>query len=71
MPDHHQERFRSRQHAHVEFRFGNFILTDHSSNGTYIRSSDDVVARLNREDIALRGKAPSAWGKPYSDILPT
>jgi len=59
--------FASRQHANVEFRFGNFILSDHSSNGTYIRGSDGVVARLNREDTVLHGNGSISLGQPYSD----
>ena len=59
--------FVSRQHAKVEFRFGNFILSDHSSNGTYIRSSNGDVSRLNGEDITLRGKGTISLGQPYSD----
>ena len=59
--------FASRQHANVEFRYGNFILSDHSSNGTYIRNSDGVVTRLNREDAVLHGKGSISLGQPYSD----
>lgn len=59
--------FASRQHANVEFRFGNFMLTDHSSNGTYIRSSDGVVSRLHHEGATLRGKGTISLGQPYSD----
>ena len=58
--------FVSRQHANVEFRSGNFILSDHSSNGTYIRSGDGVI-RLNRDDATLRGKGTISLGQPYSD----
>lgn len=57
----------SRQHADVELRFGNFVLSDHSSNGTYIRSSDGVVTRLNREDMVLRGNGSISLGQPYSE----
>jgi len=59
--------FASRQHANVDYRFGNFILTDHSSNGTYIRSNDGVVAHLNREDFILHGTGTISLGQPYSD----
>ena len=59
--------FASRQHANVEFRFGNFVLSDHSSNGTYIRSSDGIVARLHHEGITLIGKGTISLGQPYSD----
>ena len=59
--------FASRQHANVEFRYGNFILSDHSSNGTYIRDSDGVVTRLNHNNTTLRGKGFISLGQPYSD----
>jgi len=59
--------FASRQHANVEFRFGKFILSDHSSNGTYVRNSDGVVTRLNREEVILHGKGTISLGQPYSD----
>ena len=59
--------FASRQHANVEFRLGNFILSDHSSNGTYIRNSNSVVARINHEDVILHGKGSISLGQPYSD----
>jgi adenylate cyclase len=59
--------FASRQHANIEFRFGKFILSDHSSNGTFIRSSDGVVTRLHREDTALYGNGTISLGQPYSD----
>ena len=59
--------FASRQHANVEFRYGNFILSDHSSNGTYIHNSDGAVTRLNREDAVLHGKGTISLGQPYSD----
>lgn len=59
--------FASRQHANVEFRFGSFILSDHSSNGTYIHGADGVVTRLSREDTVLRGKGSISLGQPYPD----
>ena len=62
--------FASRQHANVEFRFDNFILFDHSSNGTYIRSDEGVVAHLNQEDTILHGGGSISLGQPYSDNPP-
>lgn len=59
--------FASRQHANIEYRFGKFTLFDHSSNGTYVQSSDGVVARLQHEDITLHGKGTISLGQPYSD----
>jgi adenylate cyclase len=59
--------FASRQHANIEFKSGHFILSDHSSNGTYIRSSDGHLTRLNREETILQGKGSISLGQPYSD----
>jgi adenylate cyclase len=58
--------FVSRQHANVEFRFGKFILSDHSSNGTYIRNGESIL-RLNRDDAILHGHGSISLGQPYSD----
>jgi hypothetical protein len=59
--------FASRQHANIEYKSSNFILSDHSSNGTFIRDSDGRVIRLNREDTVLHGKGSISLGQPYSD----
>jgi len=59
--------FASRQHANVEFKSGHFILSDHSSNGTYIRSSDGHLSRLNHEEAILQGNGSISLGQPYSD----
>jgi adenylate cyclase len=58
--------FASRQHANVEFRFGKFVLSDHSSNGTYIRNGESV-ARLNRDDAILHGQGFISLGQPFTD----
>jgi adenylate cyclase len=59
--------FASRQHAHVEFKAGNFMLSDHSSNATYIRNSEGKVTHLNRQDTVLQGKGSISLGQPFSD----
>ena len=59
--------FASRQHATIKYTFGKFILTDHSSNGTYILSSDEIVTRLSREETVLIGKGTISLGQPYAD----
>lgn len=58
--------FVSRQHATVECKYGSFILSDHSSNGTYIRNGE-VIIRINREDTTLRGTGFISLGQPYAD----
>jgi adenylate cyclase len=62
-----QNTFASRQHARIELRFGKFIITDQSTNGTFIRFSDGSVIRLTREDTLLRGSGSISLGQPYSD----
>lgn len=62
-----QNNFASRQHARVEFRFGKFVVTDQSTNGTYIRFNDGPVVRLAREDTVLRGSGSISLGQPYSE----
>jgi class 3 adenylate cyclase len=59
--------FASRQHAHVELRLGKFILTDHSSNGTYIRFASGQVVRINREEAVLVGNGSISLGQSYAD----
>ncbi len=59
--------FVSRQHSNVELRSGNFVLTDHSSNGTYVRTSNGEVSRINRSEMTLRGKGTISLGQHYSE----
>lgn len=58
--------FVSRQHATLEYRAGNFLLSDHSSNGTYIKIGDSV-SRLCRDNIQLLRNGSISLGQPYSD----
>ena len=59
--------FASRQHVRVELRFGKFVVSDQSTNGTYIRFSDGHVIRISREDMVLRGSGSISLGQSYSD----
>lgn len=52
----------SRQHARIECRRGKFILTDMSTNGTYVLTSEGS-AYLRREDIVLSGEGKIALGR--------
>ena len=49
-------RLASRQHGSVEFSRESFVITDHSSNGTYIRSGDNPPVPLRREAAKLVGR---------------
>jgi len=62
----------SRQHARLEFRGGRFILTDFSTNGTYIAPDGGAVAVVHRDSLPLSksgviglGEAV-APGSPYA-----
>lgn len=59
--------FASRQHARIELSFTKFTLTDHSSNGTYVRFSDGQVIQLAREQIALHKSGSISLGVPFSE----
>lgn len=57
----------SRQHVRIELRFGKFVVSDQSTNGTYIRFRDGHVVRISREDMVLRGSGSISLGQPYTD----
>jgi adenylate cyclase len=59
--------FASRQHANIELKSGNFVLFDHSSNGTYVRNNNNAMVRLNHEDIVLHSTGVFSLGQPYSE----
>jgi adenylate cyclase len=60
----------SRQHARVEFSKGRFVLVDLSVNGTYVRLSDGVPVRLQRENLILRGSGIISLGQPIVEETP-
>ena len=51
-------RLASRSHATLEFRRGKFILTDQSSNGTFVQTDDGESIFLRRQELML-------WGSGY------
>ncbi len=53
----------SRTHASIEYKRGHFVLSDRSTNGTWIRIGDDDELRLNRDDIHLRKSGTISLGK--------
>ncbi len=58
----------SRAHAKIEYRWGDLIIVDHSTNGTYVqpeqgkRRSDGKPVRLHRREMILRGKGKISIG---------
>ena len=53
----------SRYHSKIEYRRGKFVITDQSTNGTFIRSSEGQDVFLRREEFALFGTGHISLGK--------
>lgn len=47
--------FASRTHAYVEQRAQNFVLVDHSTNGSYVQTEDEQVTLVHRGEMRLWG----------------
>lgn len=52
----------SRQHAQIECRGGKFILTDQSTNGTYVFTEDGRKSFVHREEFPLSGTGSISLG---------
>ena len=59
-------RLASRAHATLEFRRGKFLLTDQSSNGTFIRTDDGEEIFLRRQELMLWGSGYISLGEEIS-----
>lgn len=53
----------SRDHAVIEWKRGHFVLTDRSTNGTWVRIGDDEELRLHRDAIHLRRTGTISLGQ--------
>jgi hypothetical protein len=56
------DKMASRVHAKIEFRRGQFFLSDQSSNGTYVTFDGDAEIQLKREQVMLRGRGVLCFG---------
>ncbi|MGH8122469.1 MAG: ABC transporter transmembrane domain-containing protein, partial [Rudaea sp.] len=45
----------SRYHALIEYKRGYFVVSDRSTNGTYVKFGEDQELRLHRDEVRLRG----------------
>ncbi|MBO6566026.1 MAG: FHA domain-containing protein [Pseudomonadales bacterium] len=59
-------RLASRSHATLEFRRGKFILTDQSSNGTFVKTDDGENIFLRRQELMLWGSGYIGLGEEVS-----
>lgn len=48
--------FVSREHCHIDYEHGCFLLRDHSSNGTHVVMTQDQPVYLRRNSIPLMGE---------------
>lgn len=53
----------SREHCKIVFRRGKFVLIDHSTNGTYVATSQQEEIYLRREELPLVGDGKIALGQ--------
>jgi class 3 adenylate cyclase len=53
----------SRTHASIEYKRGHFVLSDRSTNGTWVRLGDDDELRLSRDEVHLRKSGTISLGK--------
>lgn len=53
----------SREHCHIEFRRGKYVLVDHSTNGTYVCEEFKAPIYLRREETPLQGKGVVGIGQ--------
>lgn len=54
----------SREHCHLLYRRGKFVLVDHSTNGTYVTPEGQREIYLRREELPLEGQGVISLGSP-------
>jgi hypothetical protein len=55
----------SRDHFHIEYNRGKFVLVDNSTNGTTVFNSQEDAVYLRREETVLSGQGKIAIGKRF------
>lgn len=58
--------YSSRQHCSIEFREAKFVLSDNSTNGTYLRLGRTENLRVHRETAPLAGRGCFKPGRNFS-----
>jgi hypothetical protein len=53
----------SRYHALIEYKSGYYILSDRSTNGTYVKFGEDDELRLHRDEVHLRRSGVISLGQ--------
>lgn len=57
----------SRDHCHLLFHRGKYVLVDHSTNGTYVHTEGHPEAYIRRESTPLLGSGKIGLGQPCSN----
>jgi adenylate cyclase len=57
--------FASRKHFWIEFRRGKWVLVDHSTNGTWVRSKNGSPIFVRREEAPLIGEGDIRLGENF------
>lgn len=60
----------SREHCHIEFRRGKYVLVDHSTNGTYVYVDEQEPVYLRREELPLQGQGFIGLGRTVTATTP-
>lgn len=61
----------SRSHASLSINHGKLVLTDQSSNGTYVRFKGQEGLFLCRESLPLLGDGYISLGEAINELSPT
>lgn len=60
----------SRMHVKIEYRRGKFVLTDLSTNGTYVMTSQGKKNFIHRDELILEGAGVIGVGKQVTPTMP-
>jgi len=58
-----QQNLVSRVHARIDYHKGRFVLTDQSTNGTYVIDADGEESFVHRDMLSLHGDCIIGLGK--------
>ncbi len=61
------ESLASRQHVRIVYRRGKFFIIDQSTNGTYVKHTDEDESFLRREEMPLSGSGMISLGRAFSE----
>jgi len=53
----------SRDHCHIDYQYGKFVLVDHSTNGTYVKNAAGQEVYLRRQETPLLGSGEIGLGE--------